>query len=248
MSAPTPDIEQQRSMWNEWNRLRENRLDDVPLRQAQIVVAWLEGLQRVDLRIIDVGCGAGWLEPWIGRFGTVTATDLADEVLVRARARNPDVTFVAGDFMDLELPADAFDVVVSLEVLAHIEDQQAFVARCASLLRAGGWLMLATQNRPVLERLNRVPPPKPGQLRRWTDAQELRSLLGPHFEVEELFSVTLKCATRHPLRLLTSERLGRALRPRAGKALDAAHGLVERRGYGWTLMVRARRRAEPQTA
>ena len=248
MGSPKPDIEQQRSMWNEWNRVREEEQDEVPLRQARTVEEWLRGLERTDLDILDVGCGAGWLEPWLAKYGRVTATDLADEVLERARARNPGVTFISGDFMALDWPEESFDVVVSLEVLAHVADQAAFLERCATLLRTGGWLMLATQNRPVLERLNSVPPPKPGQLRRWVDAQELRSLLEPHFDVEELFSVTPRCNRPHPLRLLTSDRVDRALRPYFGRGLDSLRGRLEQRGYGWTLMVKARRTPGPAPA
>lgn len=242
---PEIGIGQQRSMWNEWNRTREEVQDEAPLRQARTVVGWLDDLQRSDLTILDVGCGAGWLEPWLTSYGRVTATDLADEVLARARVRYPGATFLAGDFMELDLAEGSFDVVVSLEVLSHVADQAAFLARCAALLRAGGLLMLATQNRPVLERLNRVPPPRPGQLRRWVDEQELRALLEPHFDVDELFSATLKCNTRHPLRLLTSTKVEGAMTPLLGGALGAARSKLEQRGYGWTLMVKARRRPEP---
>lgn len=183
---------------------------------------WFEDLQRDNLDILDVGCGTGWLEPLISRYGTVTATDLADDVVARARIRNPEVAFVAGDFMKINLPARSFDVVVSLEVLSHVADQAAFLARCAVLLRTGGLLMLATQNRPALQRLNRVPPPMPGQLRPWVDHEELRSLLSVDFEVEELFSVTLKSNRLHPIRVLTSSKVERACRPWATKGLEAA--------------------------
>jgi len=52
--------------------------------------------------------------------------------------------------------------------------------------------MLATQNRYVLERFNRIPPPDPGQLRHWVDRRELLRLLQQGFEVLELFSVSPK--------------------------------------------------------
>jgi ubiquinone/menaquinone biosynthesis C-methylase UbiE len=160
-------------------------------------------------------------------------------VLDRARLRSPEVTFIAGDFLALPFEDASFDVVISLEVLSHVADHVAFLDRCAAVLRPGGRLMLATQNRPVLERLNDVPPAKPGQLRRWVDAEELRTLLARRFEVEDLYSVTLRSRRRHPIRLLTSSRVDRALRPLAGRGLDTVKGWAERR-WGWTLMARAR--------
>ena len=110
----------QRRCWNEWNSStgRTKTLDDVSSRQAKIVCEWLSALGRTDLNIIEVGCGAPWFTPQLARFGRVTATDLADEVLARALQRIPEVEFVAGDFMGLKFPA--IDVAVSLEVLSPI--------------------------------------------------------------------------------------------------------------------------------
>ena len=62
--------------------------------------------------------------------------DLADEVIARAQARVPDARFVAGDVMTVDVGAD-FDVVVSLEVLSHVEDQHAFLVRLRDWLRDG---------------------------------------------------------------------------------------------------------------
>jgi ubiquinone/menaquinone biosynthesis C-methylase UbiE len=98
----TEPIELQRTYWNEWNAShREQRLSDVSLDQREIVLRWLGQLARTDLNVLEVGCGAGWLCPALKQFGRVTATDLSDEVLARARARVPDVRFIAGDFMEL---------------------------------------------------------------------------------------------------------------------------------------------------
>lgn len=218
-------IELQRRFWNKWNTARgDPRLDDKHVRQAKIVVTWLQELGRTDLRVIEVGCGSAWFTPELARFGIVVATDLADESVQAARERLGCAEFIAGDFMELEIAKESFDVAVVLEVLAHVADQPGFIAKLADVLRPGGYLMLATQNRPVLQNFNRVRPAEPGQLRNWTSASELRALLGPRFHVDALFSVTL----RGPL-----SRIARVSRSAA---------LFERFGFGWTLMVRAQRR------
>jgi SAM-dependent methyltransferase len=199
-------IELQRSFWNDWNaHNRENRLSEVSQDQRAAVIGWLRQIGRTNLDILEVGCGAGWLCPSLLQFGQVTATDLSDEVLVRAAERMPEVRFVAGDFMDLEFEREGFDVVVSLEVLSHVADHNAFVAKLASLLRPGGALIMATQNRPVLERHNKVPAPQPGNLRKWFDRDELTDLLTPHVEVQELRSLT-PVANRGPLRLFAGRQ------------------------------------------
>jgi 2-polyprenyl-3-methyl-5-hydroxy-6-metoxy-1,4-benzoquinol methylase len=206
--------------------------------QAAVVRRWLTALGRTDLDILEVGCGSGWFCAELAAFGSVTGTDLADDVLERARRRTPAVTFVAGDFM--KLPFGKHDVVVSLEVLSHVSDQPAFVEKLASHLRPGGHLMLATQNRPVLQRYNRLPPPGPGQLRRWVDAGELRALLAPRFEVKALFSITPRSNIK-PWSYLHSRTMKRLTRPVMGDGLTR---FFERRGLGWTLMVNAVRRSD----
>jgi 2-polyprenyl-3-methyl-5-hydroxy-6-metoxy-1,4-benzoquinol methylase len=165
------EFEDQRRFWNEWNAAtRERALDEISMRQAQVVRGWLGELGLRNCTILEIGCGAGWFCPMLAEFGRVTGTDLSDKVLERARVRAPEVEFVAGDFMALDFGQNAFDVAVALEVIAHVPDQTAFVAKIAYHLRPGGYLMMATQNKPVLQRFNRVPPPGRGQLRQWLDA------------------------------------------------------------------------------
>lgn len=235
-SAPMP---MQQRFWNRWNAsTREKAIDEVSLRQAQVVIEWLSARDRTDLEILEVGCGACWLAPHLKRFGRVTATDLSDEVLKRARRRIPQVEFIAGDFMALELEAAAFDVVVSLEVLSHVADQPAFLRKIGGHLRADGTLMLATQNKPVLERFNSLPPPSPGQLRRWVDRNELKALLEAEFDVETLFSVTPR-ANRGLLRFVNARSVNWPVRAVVG---DRAERAKEAMWLGWTLMARARKR------
>lgn len=234
-------IEVQQSFWNDWNaQAREHHLGAVSIEQAQVISRWMTAVGRRDLNIIDVGCGTGWLCAQLSAFGQVTGTDLSNEVLERAAIRHPAVTFVAGDFMNLELPTGSFDVVVSLEVLSHVADQKAFLARLHSLLRPDGTLMIATQNRPALER-NDIPPPKPGQLRRWVDKDELHALLSVDFTVLELCSITPQF-NRGLLRLLNSRTFKGAL-TRLGlqKTLQSIRQVQEHRWLGWTLMALARK-------
>lgn len=258
MDGATP-ISLQQSFWNEWNASqREAAVDGVSKRQAAVVLGWLDALGRKNLDIVEVGCGAGWFCPQLTRFGHITATDLSDGVLARAQRRTPDVRFVAGDFMSLDLGARSFDVVVTLEVLSHVADQTAFIGKLASHLRPGGHLMIATQNRIVLQYLNCIAPPAPGQLRRWVDRRELRDLLEPEFEVLQLFSVSPRVA-RGIKGLIRSKLDGRlpALvgghreaqqrngHEQAGLAAHScrwAMGRLEAMGLGWTLMALARRR------
>lgn len=255
-------ISLQQKFWDDWNAsVREEGILEVSRRQGGIVHHWLSELGRADMRILEVGCGTGWLSSYLTRFGQVTACDLSAKVLARARIRSPDVTFVHGDFMELDFDGESVDAIVTLEVLSHVADQRAFIAKMAHHLRPGGHLMLATQNPFVLRYLNRVPRPEPGQLRRWVGRRELRALLEPEFEVLELLSVTPQFGRGLGLKQwVRSSRLGWPIRKLFGdrsyksqtnstQALDLegrrsaiARTPLEALGLGWTLMVLACKR------
>lgn len=231
--APMND---QVAFWNQWNtETREQNIERVSLDQRDAVCAWLDEIGRHDLEILEVGCGAGWLCQSLTAYGSVTGTDLSHQCLERASQRLPSVRFVAGDFMALKFDEARYDVIVSLEVLSHVADQKAFIAQMASLLKPGGYLMLATQNRPQLER-NAIAAPKPGQIRHWVDRYQLSDLLSPDFRIRSMFSLTPKC-NRGVLRALNAGKVHTTLNKLGlGAVSRAITRGQERLWFGWTLM------------
>jgi ubiquinone/menaquinone biosynthesis C-methylase UbiE len=217
----------QAEVWNKWNTEagRETALDEASQDQSNLMVKWLRSLGRTDLNILDAGCGSGWMCARVSEFGQVTGVDLADEVIALARERWPDVRFVAGDFMSMDLPEQSFDAVVSLEVLSHVPDQKGYVAKVARLLKPGGVFLIATQNGPIL-RLNKLPPPD-GWYRRWVDRKELREMLAPHMDVLEMTTVVPR-AKEWPLRLFVAGRVRKLMNAFSG-------GLYQRTLEGWGL-------------
>lgn len=207
-------------------------------RQARMVLEWLRGFGQQNLNILEVGCGSGWLCKQLVPFGQVTGTDLSDEVLARAQADLPQVKFVAGDFMELDFPPCGFDVVVSLEVLAHVADQNGFLEKIARLLRPEGSLALATQNRFALKRWSEVPPQGVGQVRKWVDVKTLRRLLSNHFEIVELTSI-VPVGDRGILRWVNAPKVNRMLSIFVSRSRIEA--LKEHLFLGHTLMVFARK-------
>lgn len=226
--------------WNDWNAAtRERHVSPASVDQARVALEWLDELAPRPRAILDVGCGAGWMCAQLTRFGTVTGTDLADEVLARAATRWLQVRFVPGDFMALPFPPAAFDVIVCFEVLAHVADQPAFVAKLASLLVPGGTLVLSSQNPWVMLR-SQVDPVGKGQTRHWLSAAELSRLLGQFFDVTAVRTLTPH-GDRGLLRLVNSVKVNRVLTALMGESL--VRRVKERLGLGRTIMVRAVRRA-----
>lgn len=156
--------------------------------QLDRTVAILSGLQQTGLKqpkILDVGCGTGWLTTILNRFGPTTGIELSPAAIEAAAHKFPDVRFLAGD-VSTAIPGDGFDVVVSHEVLEHMADQPAHVAALTRAIRPGGWLILTTPNaaRTQGRETHDAQP-----IENHVTARQLRDLLTPHFAVRDLRTI-----------------------------------------------------------
>lgn len=234
-----PSTREQASFWDAWNaRWREaTGLSRRVQKQVAMVIAWLKSFGRKDLKVLDVGCGSGWLCALLLPFGAITGIDFTEEVLDRARHRNPEVHYITGDFFDAGFKDD-FDVVVSMEVISHLTDQSGFIHKCWEALKPGGYLMLATQNKYVYEHRAETDPPSPSQVRKWLTPRTLRKVLKPEFEIVRLTSV-YPDGHKGMLRFVNSPRLNRLVAHIVPQErLDA---MKERMLLGMTLMALARK-------
>jgi SAM-dependent methyltransferase len=102
-------------------------------------------------RLLEVGCGAGALLHDLAERGfACEALETSEEALELARFLNqsrPEVRIHAEPQPGW---AESFDVLVSLEVLEHIEDDAAALASWRGWLRPGGHLLLSVPSRPEL--------------------------------------------------------------------------------------------------
>ena len=106
---------------------------------------------------IEVGPGSGvYLPLMAGLFDAVTATDVEEAFLARAREVD-GVRVLTDDVTRSSLPAGAFDVVLCSEVIEHVPDVPAALRGLRRLLAPGGTLVLSTPLRwSPLELLGRV--------------------------------------------------------------------------------------------
>lgn len=129
--------------------------------------AWIESVlerlaaERPSGDALEVGPGSGVYLPSLCRlFGQVTAIDVEDAFLDRARAgaaELPNLTLVADDVLSPSLPAESFDLILCSEVIEHIDDPAGALGSLRRLLRPGGVLVLSTpQSLSPLELIGRV--------------------------------------------------------------------------------------------
>ena len=73
-------------------------------------------------RILDFGCGGGWLSKILASCNReVVGVDLSHSLIKSAKRAAPTVTFFVGDGMNLPFRKGAFDAVVSIAALHHLD-------------------------------------------------------------------------------------------------------------------------------
>ena len=209
-STTTWNAERQRQFWNQWDscHLQVNTIGCEALRRGDVILAILKALRIDNPQILELGCGNGWLAEKLAAFGPVTGVDISDVAIAEARRRVPGVRFCLSDALRMELPVEAFDVVVTLETLSHVSNQDQFIRLIARVLKRHGYLLLATQNRTIYMRRGDVSPPGVGQIRRWVTMRELRGMLKPYFDIAKAFTIQ-PAGKRGFLRVVNSAKLNK---------------------------------------
>ncbi len=107
------------------------------------------------LRIADIGCGGGLMcEPLAGHGAHMVGVDAAEKNVAAARLHAAAGRF-AIDYRVGEPDAalhdgEAFDVLLLLEVVEHVDDVKTFLGDAVRHLKPGGLLLVSTINRTPL--------------------------------------------------------------------------------------------------
>ncbi|TKB66558.1 MAG: glycosyltransferase [Nitrospira sp.] len=131
------------------------------------------------LRILDVGCGRGWLTNLATAYGTCEGVEPVVGVVDYARRLFPHILFEVGTPESVLARTDfsPFDIVLCSEVIEHVPHPQKaeFVTQLSRLLTANGYLVLTTPRGEVWEQWNRIAPPNQ-PVEDWVTEQQLREL------------------------------------------------------------------------
>jgi glycosyltransferase involved in cell wall biosynthesis/2-polyprenyl-3-methyl-5-hydroxy-6-metoxy-1,4-benzoquinol methylase len=113
-----------------------------------------------DRRILDVGCGSGWLSEYFARLGyDVTGVDISPDLVRIASERVAAIPygadhetplrcrFLVHDAEDAPL-AEEFDAVVCYDSLHHFEDERAVLRNLSAMTVYGGSLFILEGDRP----------------------------------------------------------------------------------------------------
>nr|WP_319387877.1 bifunctional 2-polyprenyl-6-hydroxyphenol methylase/3-demethylubiquinol 3-O-methyltransferase UbiG [uncultured Cohaesibacter sp.] len=106
------------------------------------------------LTILDVGCGGGLLCEPLCRLGAeVTGVDASETNIgiasTHARESDLAIDYRASTAEALVAEGRSYDVVLTMEVVEHVADVDLFVSECASMVKPGGLMVIATLNRTL---------------------------------------------------------------------------------------------------
>jgi SAM-dependent methyltransferase len=235
------DFETRKNYWDQWHKRDDwdTTILNEKLRRGETVISLLKGCNLQQPNILELGCSNGWLAEKLAAFGPVTGVDISDEAIEQARRRVPGARFYAGDVMDMDLPLQAFDVVITLGAITEVSNQRGFVELAARVLKRPGYLILIAANRAIYRRSSAWRPPAPGRFHRELTMRELRRMLLPYFRILKAFTIQ-PAGNRGFLRVVNSTKLNRLLAKIIPQT--SIDRFKEKCGLGQTLIVVARKR------
>ena len=132
--------------------------DPVALLRAEskLKTPWIRDRLPLGARVLDVGCGAGFLSNSLASTGSaVTGLDLSTDSLRVAREHDAtrSVEYIAGDAYRLPFEDASFDAVTAMDFLEHIDRPAEFIREVSRVLRPGGRFFFHTFNRNHLAHL-----------------------------------------------------------------------------------------------
>ena len=137
--------------------------------------------------VLDLGCGTGYGTAELA--GALPDVYAIDRISPNADARHPRARFVRADLNGMPLRDGCFDLIVSFQVIEHLEDPSHYLDTIARTLRPGGVALITTPNLLESDREN------PFHVHEYAP-EELARCLDGYFEDVEMLGVT---ATAEPM-------------------------------------------------
>jgi SAM-dependent methyltransferase len=110
-------------------------------RRALVTSLWSQyGKNKVSAAILDIGCGPGTTLKELAGFGAVYGVDVSKAAVDYCHERGLD-SVTLGDASALPYRDERFDLVISIDVLEHVDDDMSALAETYRVCRRGGTLI-----------------------------------------------------------------------------------------------------------
>lgn len=118
--------------------------------RKEVIAEFLNGKKFKN--VLDIACGNGEISiQFLNGHNRLTLFDLSENMLQRAMNRVPkhyinNVTAICGNFEELDLPDQKYDLVICTGLLAHVKDTSFVLEKMSRLVENGGYLILQNTN------------------------------------------------------------------------------------------------------
>lgn len=231
-----PTINEQKEYWDA--RWGKNSLPNQwQSRRGDTVFEFVRNLPLKRPKILDLGCATGWFTERLSHIGDPFGVDLSGEAISIAKSRYPTLNFLEGDIFSMTIRKGVFDVVVTQEVIAHVEDQETFIERISRVLKPGGYLVITSASKIVMERVDSSSDPRE-HIKKWLSKKELKKMLRPYFEILRTTTI-IPMGNEGFLRIVNSEKLNSAIGRIVSR--DSLESWKEKLGLGYSIIILAKK-------
>jgi 2-polyprenyl-3-methyl-5-hydroxy-6-metoxy-1,4-benzoquinol methylase len=99
-------------------------------------------------KFLEVGCGLGYFSNKASKLGAkVTGIDIGPNLVKINKKLTPSGTFIVSSASNLPFKDETFDVVLSTEVIEHVDNQKRAIKEISRVLKKGGILVITTPNK-----------------------------------------------------------------------------------------------------
>lgn len=99
-------------------------------------------------KFLEVGCGLGYFSNKASKIGAnVTGIDIGPNLVEINKKKTPKGVFKVASASDLPFKDETFDVVLSTEVIEHVNNQKSALKEMCRVLKKNGILVITTPNR-----------------------------------------------------------------------------------------------------
>ena len=95
-------------------------------------------VELMNARVIDIGCGYGWLLDYFDSAQRVCGSDISEHAIEVAKKRSPNREFKVADIQNGVAFEDKFDLVLAINVIEHLPNPEAGIKGICEALKPGG--------------------------------------------------------------------------------------------------------------
>jgi ubiquinone/menaquinone biosynthesis C-methylase UbiE len=123
----------------------------VPLYEEHLARYYFAGEFVKGQRVLDLGCGTGYGSYYLSQKGArfVLGTDINGEAVQYAgqHYHAANLAYLQHDALNLPLDRSTFDVVVSFEVIEHLQSAATYLTEVSRVMTDTGWFIGSTPNK-----------------------------------------------------------------------------------------------------